>query len=332
MCKDKEFDVIIFGDKVILDEDVLKWPMCDFLISFTDREHFPLNKAIAYAKLRRPFCVNDIQMQTVLWDRRLCLRILSKLGVPTPERVEVNRDDGFANLSPETAQRIYLLTRVRLPGLGGGQVDVEPAPIEVHLEDDGDTLVVNGKRLSKPFVEKPASSKDHNVLLYYPKSQGGGCRLMSRKAKQSTYSEDNNSTVPRCIIEQDASFIYEKFLGLNKNAQDVTAYTAGSEFCYAEIRQSPMVNSVVERKENGREVTYETKLTMQEQVIAAKIATGFGQWLCRFNLLRFGNASYVIGVKGWSLAKDNNDFYDKCASMLKSMFVGEKQRRTGRIS
>ena len=338
LYEDNRFDVVIFGDKVILDEDVLTWPMCDFLLSFTDREHFPLDKVIAYAKLRQPFCVNDIHMQTVLSDRRLYLRCLDSLGIRTPERVEVNRDDASANISPETAQRIYELTGMRQTGSVDGQAGTERVPTDIHLEDDGDTLVVGGKKLSKPFVEKPTNSKDHNILLYYRTSQGGGCRRLSRKTKHSTYSEDNSSTVPRCILELKASFIYEQFVGVNgtndiKNEEDVTAYIAGRDgrrlqnLCYAEIRQSPMVNWVVERNANGREVTYETKLTKEEELIAAQIAAGFCQRVCEFDMLRSGDASYVIGVKGWSLPKNNNDFYEACAKILKGTFIREGPRK-----
>ena len=68
--------MIIFGDKVILDEPMESWPVCGFLISWFS-EGFPLEKAIAYAKLRNPFCVNDMQMQMVFWDRGLTLKLLS---------------------------------------------------------------------------------------------------------------------------------------------------------------------------------------------------------------------------------------------------------------
>jgi len=108
-----EFEVIIFGDKVILDEDVENWPICDYLISFFS-EGFPLDKAIAYASMRKPFCVNDIPMQTVLWDRRICLMILDALNVPTPKRVQVDRDGGPTLPSPDLAKTLFERAGVRL--------------------------------------------------------------------------------------------------------------------------------------------------------------------------------------------------------------------------
>lgn len=324
---DNDFEVIMFGDKVILDESVENWPMCDFLISFFS-DGFPLHKAIAYAKLRKPFCVNDLPMQTVLWDRRLCLKILDKLGVPTPPRIEVNRDGGSTVESPDIAQRLHQLTGVKLIGTDDGRGGGEEPPIDIHLEDDDDTLVVDGQRLTKPFVEKPTHGEDHNINIYYPKSQGGGGRRLFRKINNKSSEKDETLTVPRAITEKDQSYIYEQFLKV-ENAEDVKAYTVGPDYCHAETRKSPVVDGIVKRNPNGKEIRYITPLSKEEQVMAAKISHGFGQRVCGFDLLRVEDSSYVIDVNGWSFVKDNNEYYDKCAGILKGMFLREKMRKDG---
>ncbi|KAK3109570.1 inositol hexakisphosphate and diphosphoinositol-pentakisphosphate kinase, partial [Teratosphaeriaceae sp. CCFEE 6253] len=326
--KENDFDVIIFGDKIILDENVENWPVCDFLISFFS-DGFPLEKAIEYVRLRKPFCVNDLPMQTILWDRRLCLRILDRMGVPTPKRVEVSRDGGPVILTHYIAKRAFDLTGLQLgkaeeEARGGG----EPAPRDVHMEDDDDTLVVDGQRLTKPFVEKPTSGEDHNINIYYPRAQGGGGRRLFRKVNNKSSEKDDSLAVPRAVTEPEQSYIYEQFLKV-ENAEDVKAYTVGPDFCHAETRKSPVVDGLVKRNPNGKELRYVTSLSAKEQTMAARIATGFGQRVCGFDLLRVGEKSYVIDVNGWSFVKDNNEYYDKCAGILKGMFIHERMRLEG---
>ncbi|KAL8203580.1 UNVERIFIED_CONTAM: Inositol hexakisphosphate and diphosphoinositol-pentakisphosphate kinase 2 [Gekko kuhli] len=64
----KYITVVIFEEDVILNELVENWPLCDCLISFHSKG-FPLDKAVAYAKLRNPFVINDLNMQYRIQDR-----------------------------------------------------------------------------------------------------------------------------------------------------------------------------------------------------------------------------------------------------------------------
>ena len=322
-----DFEVIIFGDKVILDEDVENWPICDFLISFFS-DGFPLDKAIAYNNLRTPFCINDLPMQKILWDRRICLRILDNMGVPTPKRVEVNRDGGPTLESAQLAEHVYSFSGVRLGGENGTGGGV-PITENVSLIDDGDTLQVDGVTLQKPFVEKPINGEDHNIHIYFPKGHnGGGGRRLFRKIGNKSSEWDENLTVPRSLTEKGSSYLYEKFLHVD-NAEDIKAYTVGPDYCHAETRTSPVVDGLVRRNTHGKEIRYICELDRKEKIIASKVANGFGQRICGFDMLRAKNESYVIDVNGWSFVKDNKDYYDQCAIILKQMFIAEKQKREG---
>ncbi|QSS66891.1 cortical actin cytoskeleton protein asp1 [Histoplasma capsulatum] len=326
-----EFEVIVFGDKVILDEDVENWPVCDFLIAFFS-DGFPLDKAIAYAKLRKPFCINDLPMQKVLWDRRLCLRILDHMGVRTPKRMEVNRDGGPRLECPKLAKHVYELTGVKLEGPDDGTGGGTPRTQSVCMSEDGESLIVDGKVFRKPFVEKPVSGEDHNIHIYFSKDQqyGGGGRRLFRKIGNKSSEYDPNLNIPRSVLEKDGSYLYEQFLRVD-NAEDVKAYTVGPDFCHAETRKSPVVDGLVRRNTHGKELRYITKLSKEEAATATKISNGFGQRICGFDMLRVGDKSYVIDVNGWSFVKDNNDYYDKCAKILREMFISQKLRREGKI-
>lgn len=321
----------MFGDSPFANYKLTLDHCSDFLIAFFS-DGFPLEKAIAYAKLRKPFCINDLPMQEVLWDRRLCLRILDQMGVPTPKRVEVNRDGGPRLATPELAQHVYNLTGVRLEGPADGTGGGTPRTQSVTMSEDGEALIVDGKVFRKPFVEKPVSGEDHNIHIYFPDDQhyGGGGRRLFRKVGNKSSEYDPNLKVPRSVTEPDGSYLYEQFLRVD-NAEDVKAYTVGPDYCHAETRKSPVVDGVVRRNTHGKELRYITKLGKEEAAMASKISNGFGQRICGFDLLRVGDSSYVIDVNGWSFVKDNNDYYDKCAKILRDMFIKEKQRKDGTL-
>lgn len=289
-----------------------------------------MDKAIAYQNLRKPFSINDLPMQKILWDRRLCLRILDSMGVPTPQRVEVNRDGGPILESAKLAEHLYQFSGVRLQGADDGTGGGLPITGEVKLIDDDDTLVVEGMKLTKPFVEKPISGEDHNIRIYFPKDHptGGGGRKLFRKIGNKSSEWDSEMIIPRAVTEKDSSYLYEQFLHVD-NAEDIKAYTVGPDYCHAETRTSPVVDGLVRRNTHGKEIRYICNLNVDEQAMATKIVNGFGQRICGFDMLRVRGQSFVIDVNGWSFVKDNNAYYDKCASILKHMFTYEKNKRDG---
>lgn len=287
--------LVIFGDEVILNQPIERWPVVECLISFFS-DGFPLEKAEAYVELVKPsFVVNDLTMQHLLLDRRRVYNTLLEHGIPVPRHVVVDRDSGVRAYAPTAAA-------------------------EDAFEETEEYVRVGSTRLDKPFVEKPVNAEDHNVCIYYGHTLGGGMKRLFRKVgnQASAYVEPPVDE-PYVRVRRHGSFLYEDFM--STGGTDVKVYTVGPDYAHAEARKSPVVDGRVMRDENGKEVRYPVVLTPEEKEIARRVVLAFGQAVCGFDLLRCKGRSYVCDVNGWSFVKGSAKYYDDAAVVLRAMIL-----------
>ena len=314
-----EFEIIVFGDDTILNQPVERWPKVDALLSWFS-DGFPLAKAESYSKLHRPiYMVNDLNRQWDLLDRRVVYEILKAHDIPTPPHIVANRNDPApAGTMPTHA------------------VDFEAE----NFAEYEDYVEVDGERIDKPFVEKPADAENHNICIYYPHTVGGGYKALFRKVgnQASKYypppavSEEEASNGDKksyTLVRRDTSFIYENFM--STGGTDVKVYTVGPNYAHAEARKSPVVDGRVQRDANGKEERFPVLLTPEEKEIARRVCLAFGQMVCGFDLLRTKGRSYVCDVNGWSFVKNSTKYFDDASLCLRAMIlraVAPDHRRT----
>ncbi|XP_065883522.1 inositol hexakisphosphate and diphosphoinositol-pentakisphosphate kinase 2-like isoform X2 [Dysidea avara] len=276
-------EIVVFSESVILNDPIEDWPICDCLIAFFS-VGFPLDKAVKYAKLRKPLLINDLESQYDLLDRRIVLKKLKEAGVPVPEYAVLNRNkDG-------TTDNIW--------------------------SEQDDVLTIDSKVFHKPFVEKPVSAEDHGIHIYFPSAVGGGSQQLFRKVKNqsSKYS-------PESSIRKIGSFVYEDFL--STDGTDVKVYTVGPDYAHAEARKSPGLDGKVQRDKSGKEKRFPIILSAQEKLIARQVCNTFKQTICEFDLIRNRGKSYVCDVNGFKLVKNSQKYYDDCAQILKEVIFSK---------
>ncbi|KAM7279313.1 hypothetical protein ACFE04_006447 [Oxalis oulophora] len=187
-----EFEFIFFGDKVILEDPIGSWPICDCLIAFYS-SGYPLQKVQAYAALRRPFLVNELEPQHLLHDRRKVYEYLK----PAKEHKALEvRKDLRLEMYGIPVPRYALVNR-----------EVPYQDLDYFVEEE-DFVEVHGNRFWKPFVEKPIHADDHSIMIYYPSSAGGGMKELFRKV--GNRSSEFHPDVRR--VRREGSYIYEEFM------------------------------------------------------------------------------------------------------------------------
>ena len=368
-----EFKIIIFSEEIIFKKEIDEWPIVDALIIFFS-DGFPFNKGLKYINLRKPFLVNDFEIQKVFWDRVKVLKMLEEEGIPTPNHIIIDRGDeinndgesnnnlGELNTSAEKEKKVNtykkeinsLIKENRINDLklnlrkgttfqfpkkemervksnlskkssssnsvknnsSNNVIIIDPnVEDKDELMEFDDHIEYKGKKLYKPFVEKPFNGDDHNIYIYYPPNLGGGHKRLFRKTKEysSLYFPNLNE------IRRDKSYIYEEYL--QSDGFDVKVYTIGPDNAHAEERKSPTLDGKVNRSAEGKEVRYPINLTDEEKEFARKIVLKFKQNICGFDILRCQGNSYVCDVNGFSFVKGNQKYYRDCTNFLRNYIL-----------
>lgn len=74
-----------------LDKDPNDWPRVHALICFYS-DGFPFLKAWKYVKKTKPFLINNLSKQELLWDRSAVYDVLKKLHIPVAKHYFVFRN------------------------------------------------------------------------------------------------------------------------------------------------------------------------------------------------------------------------------------------------
>ncbi|CAD7945425.1 unnamed protein product [Amoebophrya sp. A25] len=187
------------------------------------------------------------------------------------------------------------------------------------VEDEDWLEFADGRRLRKPFVEKPASAENHDIHVYYPTtSYGGGLTKIFRKQKLNGVVRSSTHHEESAPIRRDGTYIYEPFY--HTAGVDLKVYAVGLDYAYAEARKAPVVDGYVEFDDRGEERRYPIVLTPQEKRIVAETAKAFKQCICGIDLLRHPTGTVVVDVNGLSFVKKRPVYFKACAEVLGRLF------------
>lgn len=228
---------LLWLDQEMLRKDPSEWEKCDILWTLYYNE-LPLDTLKAYVDRVKPLELNEVAGLMMLTDRIKTLKQCVQFKVAVPKFAVCNRSDG-----------------------------VEPS-----VEDGEDHIAVDGTRINKPFLEKPVSSKDNDIYIYYPKHAGGGrMRLVSNGWGNAEFVGG------RAHVRRTGSHVYQSFV--RSEGFELRLFVIGSSYVHADARQQFPGHHF---GDSGTAFT-PVLLEANEKQLARKVALAFG--LRTFNIL-----------------------------------------------
>lgn len=310
--EERGYLVTVLDDAYRKSTKVEDWPYFDALLTFFS-EGMDFIQIRRYKEMNAPLEVNNVDRQFLLLDRRIVMEVLDRVGVPVQERVLYNAtstlDSSFYAPAPNRMHRKEVLSLL----------DRELKPFRIDMQEllvpsgnictKKETLYVDGRAISKPYVEKPAYSENHNINIYYSSRchgrKNGICYLFRKTGSKSSHLDK----MPYGYSHRSdgLSYLYEKYIDIY-GYLDIKAYVVGKKV-YAETRKSPVKDGIVIRNKEGKEERTCIALSPQEVAAVRKTSRAFGQFICGMDILRTENAFYLVDVNGWSFVKTNSDYY-----------------------
>ena len=221
------------------DDTPKKWPTTNMLIVCCSKPKFPSAFTSTYLEHQRQtnpsrsiMVLTDFDLDRNLADVNLFYQVLDVggLGYLTPRRATVVSIAG----KHASKSRISKSTADYYSYYSSGD---PTASNETTIIDRRDQIEINGTILLKPILERSNDPSVRELRVYYPRSQGGGCKIITflEQPSNDTNSNSNSFSVPKYTarfdteirhvrkkVEQDKTtcWIYEEVADLSDSEDE----------------------------------------------------------------------------------------------------------------
>ena len=225
MCPDRFRITVLEGED---DDAYQQWPAVHVLLLGCLKPNLPQDQAQRFLERQQQkgkdfptIVLTDLDLPRNCADRRTFYNVLAAGGLQQmlPRHAFVSRDGYHASHHPSDN-------------------DNHDDDDDVEIVDRRDQLEIDGKVLLKPVLERPVDPTDSEVRVYYPRSQGGGCKILtfgdynSNNNKQEVDKSDGNNATNTLNNSITANFQSD----VRHIRED-----SSSSFIYEELAETPTV-------------------------------------------------------------------------------------------